>query len=198
MGAVLGLVCLLLPIPGGDVVRPFSPEGDYAGHWGVDVAASRGTPVLAPLTGQVSFAGSVAGMRTVTIDRGPMKVSLSYLDSVGVTTDSVVQAGAAVGTSGLAHGDAAVHMSVRLSGTYVDPAPFLGCRLGSISDALRLVPYPDAGAHRNPRRDVRSTASRPPPHRGGGLPPARSGSGHVHARRGALAESGPEGFGAGT
>jgi hypothetical protein len=190
MGAVLGLVCLLFPIPGGDVIRPFAPEGAYAGHWGVDVAAPAGAPVVAPLSGRVSFAGSVAGMLTVTIEQGPMKVSLSYLGSVAVARGAAVSVGEVVGTSGHAHGLEAVHLSVRLSGDYVDPAPFLGCRLGSISDALRLVPYPGSGANRNPRRNLRSAPSGPPPHRRSGLSPTRPRPDHVHAGGGAVAESG--------
>lgn len=196
MGAVLGLVCLLFPIPGGEVIRPFAPEGAYAGHWGVDIAAPAGSQVVTPLSGRVSFAGSVAGMLTVTIEQGPMKVSLSYLGSVGVTRGAVVSAGDVVGASGNSHGLEAVHVSLRLGGDYVDPAPFLGCRLGSISDALRLVPYPDAGANRNPRRNLRSAPSGASPHRRSGLPAVGTGSGHVHARRGSLAEGGPQGFGA--
>lgn len=190
MGAVLGLVCLMLPIPGGDVVRPFAPEGAYAGHWGVDVAALAGTPAVAPLSGRVSFAGSVAGMLTVTIEQGPMKVSLSYLGSVFVARGAVVSAGEVVGTSGHAHGLEAAHLSVRLFGNYVDPAPFLDCRLGSISDALRLVPYPGPGAIGNSRRDLRSPSSGSPPHRRGGLSSTRPRSDHVHAGGGAVAEGG--------
>lgn len=190
MGPVLGLVCLLLPIPGGDVIRPFAPEGAYAGHWGVDVAAPAGAPLVAPLSGRVSFAGPVAGMLTVTIEQGPMKVSLSYLGSVTVVGGASVSVGEVVGTSGRAHGLEAVHMSVRLSGEYVDPAPFLGCRLGSISDALRLVPYPGDGATRNSRRDLRPAPSGPSPHWRGGLPATGTGPNHVHARRSALAEGG--------
>lgn len=194
MAAVLGLVCLMLPFPGGDLIRPFAPEGAYAGHWGVDLAAPAGSPVSAPLDGRVSFAGSVAGMRTVTIEQGPMKVSLSYLGSVGVGPGTMVTAGDVVGTSGRAHGLDAVHLSVRLNGDYVDPAPFLGCRLGSISDALRLVPYPGGGANRNSRRDLRSAPSGSSPHGRGGPPATGSGRRHVHAGGGAVAEGRPTGL----
>lgn len=191
MAAVLGLVCLLLPYPGGDVIRPFAPEGAYAGHWGVDVAAPAGSPVSAPLGGRVSFAGSVAGMLTVTIEQGPMKVSLSYLGSVGIAPGSIVTAGEVVGRSGRAHGLAAVHLSVRLNGDYVDPGPLLGCRLGSISDALRLVPYPGGGANRNSRRNLRSAPSGPSSHGRGSPTSTGSGRGHVHAGRSAVAEGRP-------
>jgi len=153
MWLLVGFACLLAPVPGA-VQTPFAPTGAYAGHWGVDLAAEMGTAVRAPVGGTVSFAGSVAGMLTVTIVSGEMKVSVSYLSSVGVSRGDEVQAGEVVGQSGVAHGGDALHLSVRLHGQYVDPAPFLACRFGPISDALRLVPYPDRSANRIAGRNL--------------------------------------------
>src|SRR5690606_20070506 len=158
--------------------------------WGVDFAAAEGAVVKAPLAGTVSFAGLVAGMRTVTIEQGGMKVSVSYLADVEVATGQRVGRGVVIGTSGRAHGEAAVHLSVRLGGEYVDPAPFLRCSFNPISDALRLVPYPGSRANRNSRRYVRPAAPRPSPHRRGGLPATPARPGGVHAGRRPMAEGG--------
>lgn len=188
MWMAVGLVCLLAPVSG-PTVSSFAPEGLYAGHWGVDLSASVGTTVRAPLSGTISFAGSVAGTRSVTIQSGDLKVSVSYLSEVAVSRGARVERGSAVGRSGLAHGSEALHLSVRLGDRYVDPAPFLQCRFRPISEALRLVPYPGASANRNPGRNLRPSPSGPSPHRRGGLPTARPGPGGVHAGWGAVAES---------
>lgn len=129
----LFVVCLALPPVGGPVVAGFEPSTGYAGHWGVDIAADPGSEVRAPGSGVVTFAGRVAGMRSVTIrmDDG-LRVSLSYLSSVEVSAGQHVRAGAVVGRSGLAHGEAAVHLSTRIGGMYVDPMAYLRCRSGTI------------------------------------------------------------------
>ena len=55
----------------GPVLRPFVLGDDpYAGgqHRGIDIGAPAGTPVRAPISGSVSFAGTVpTGGRTITI-----------------------------------------------------------------------------------------------------------------------------------
>lgn len=196
MWVAIGLVCLLSPVDGAQT-GVFAPQGAYAGHWGVDLGTPVGTPVRAPLDGSVSFAGSVASMRTVTVQQGELKVSVSYLSTVQVSAGQRVNRGDILGTSGLAHGEPAVHLSVRLGGSYVDPGPFLRCSFRPISDALRLVPYPGGSAHRNTGRNVRPTAPRPPAHGRGRLPPARTGHGRVHAGGSSLAKSRPSRVGAG-
>ncbi|MGA7271093.1 MAG: M23 family metallopeptidase [Acidimicrobiia bacterium] len=155
MWMLVALACLLPPVPGA-VVAGFAPQGGYGGHWGIDLAAIEGAGVRAPLSGVVSFAGSVAGMQTVTVKSGEVKVSLSYLSAVASSTGERVARGQVVGRSGRAHGRGAVHMSVRINDSYTDPAPLLACRWGPISDALRLVPYPGAGANRTSRWNLRS------------------------------------------
>ncbi len=84
------LLCLQAPVPG-SVVAPFAPAGRYEGHWGIDLAARYGSPVRASGSGVVTFAGSVAGMRSVTIDHGGgLRSSVSYLSEI------LVEAGTAV------------------------------------------------------------------------------------------------------
>ena len=125
----------------GSVIAPFAPIGRYAGHWGVDFAAPIGAAVEAPASGDVSFAGPVAGRLSVSIDHGRGIVStVSYLSDVLVSRGDRVVGGAVVGRSGSSHGADGVHMSVRIEGVYVDPAFLLSCDVGDITDALRLVP----------------------------------------------------------
>lgn len=191
MWLALGLVCLMAPVDS-PVVEPYAPTGAYAGHWGVDFAAVPGTVVASPLDGRVSFAGSVAGMLTVTIERGDLKVSVSYLSEVLVTVGEEVSAGAPIARSGSAHGTEALHLSTRIGGRYVNPGPFLACAFRPLSEALRLVPYPGERANRTPGRNLRPAASGSPPHRRGGVPSARPGRRHVHAGRIPMAEGRPQ------
>ena len=147
MFAVLAIaaVCLAPPVPG-QVIAGFAPEGAYAGHWGVDFAATPGDGVKAPVAGRITFAGSVAGMRTVTIEPVPgYKVSVSYLSDITVGTGEMVERGDLVGHAGSPHGRPGVHMSVRIAAKYVDPMGLFGCTQTDITRALRLVtpPQPD-------------------------------------------------------
>lgn len=126
-------LCLAMPPVDGPVVGAFAPSPEYAGHWGVDIAAPPGSIVRAPDGGVVTFAGTVAGTNSVTIRVShDVRVSLSYLSSIEVPTGSMVAAGTVVGRSGLAHGDSAVHLSVRIGNEYVDPIGYLKCRRGTI------------------------------------------------------------------
>ncbi len=118
----------VIPVAGGDVVRTYAPVGQYAGHWGVDLAASIGTPVRAVLSGTVSFSGTVAGVITVTVDHGRgLRTSYSYLTSRAVRRGDVVAAGAILGKSGEDRSVAALHLSLRLGGQYRDPMRMLLC-----------------------------------------------------------------------
>lgn len=136
--AVLIMMCFMSPVTG-PVLSPYAPVGQYAGHWGIDIAAPVGSDVRSPVEGVVSFAGTVAGMRTVTVRTSDStRVSLSYLDSIEVSTSDEVNAGDIVGTSGRAHGINALHVSVRIAGEYVDPERFFSCAEG----VIRLLPDP--------------------------------------------------------
>ena len=169
VGLVVGAICLVAPV-NGPVVGEYSPIGSYGGHWGIDYAVPMGTPVRAPSEGRVTFAGSVAGMRSVTIEPVPgFKVSVSYLSAVRVASGTIVARGEVIGVSGAPHGAEGVHLSTRIDGRYVDPASQLGCRDTDITRALRLKtppgPYPRRRAHRDLRWDFRSDPHRPSPRR---------------------------------
>lgn len=106
-----------------------APADDYAaGHRGIDVAASIGTPAVAVASGRVSFAGAVAGRGVVSIDHGGGLVST--LDSVdpSVSTGDEVDQGSTVGTVSIGHCPASapcLHLGARVDGRYVDPLPYL-------------------------------------------------------------------------
>ncbi len=106
--ASLGAPCgfLVMPVQG-PIVRDFAPVGRFAGHWGVDIAVAEGTVVGAPGPGVITFAGSVAGRLSVTVDHGGgIKTSVSYLGSIAVTYGVRVAARHVVGRSGVDHGAA--------------------------------------------------------------------------------------------
>lgn len=181
----IAAVCLSPPVSG-PVVASYGPIGQYGGHWGIDYAADVGEPLRAPTSGRVTFAGSVAGMRTITIEPVPgFKVSLSYLSQIQASAGEYVGRGQTVGRAGAPHGVPGAHLSTRINGRYVDPASQLGCHDTDISRALRLVtppqPYPRRRANRNPRRDLRSDSHRSPPRRRVRSAPtsARSRAGHT-------------------
>ena len=180
----IAAVCLSPPVDG-PVVAGYAPTGQYSGHFGVDFAADVGEKVGAPVSGTVTFAGSVAGMQTVTIEPvSGFKVSLSYLSEVLVASGTSVSRGSIVGLAGMPHGTPGVHLSTRIDGAYVDPATQLGCRDTDITRALRLVtppePYPRRRANWNSRRDLRPYPRRPSPHRRVLPTPGRPRSGLDH------------------
>jgi murein DD-endopeptidase MepM/ murein hydrolase activator NlpD len=116
----------------GPVIRGFEPPlGPYgAGHRGIDIAAPFGTPFRAPAPGVISFAGTVAGHRFVSIDHGGGVVSsYSWVSQILVRKGDAVGRGTVVGLTGFGHPGADpphVHIGVRVDGVYVDPLSFLG------------------------------------------------------------------------
>jgi murein DD-endopeptidase MepM/ murein hydrolase activator NlpD len=135
----LVLACVLTWPVAGSVVGEFAPSGRFGGHWGIDVEAVYGTPVRSPMSGRVVFAGSVAGMRTVSVDGADgLRVSLSYLSGIEVEAGGTVAVGDVLGASGLAHGREAVHISARVDGRYTDPRLLFSCRY-DVTAGLRLV-----------------------------------------------------------
>lgn len=121
----------------GTPIREFSPLGMYAGHWGVDYAMEEGTDVLATAGGLVTFAGTIVGVQSVTVDLGGgLRASYSYLSSTSVTRGAYVHPGQVIGQSGVDHGAEALHVSTRVDGRYVDPAFLFKCTTGTV----RLMP----------------------------------------------------------
>jgi murein DD-endopeptidase MepM/ murein hydrolase activator NlpD len=111
------------------VMRPFvAPPTRYgAGHRGVDLAApGDGSPVVAPTSGVVHFAGRVVDRGVVTIRAGQLLVTVEPV-TASVATGDVIRAGEPVGTLELGHcAEACVHVGVREAGEYVSPMLWLG------------------------------------------------------------------------
>src|SRR5437763_11845816 len=121
----------------GPVVEKFKLGDDpYAAgqHRGIDIGAPTGTGVVAPISGIVSFAGTVpVSGRTLTIQtRDGYSVTLTHLGSTGTERGDAVGEGstiATIGPSGTPEHDVAyVHLGIRRSedpNGYVDPLRFL-------------------------------------------------------------------------
>ncbi|MEE1295567.1 MAG: M23 family metallopeptidase [Bifidobacterium sp.] len=127
------------PVRGGVAVRAFDgPELPWqSGHRGVDMAASQGEPLLAPIDATVSFVGTVGGKRVVSLAHGDW--TLTFEPAVtDLRNGSRVARGERCGTVGTGsdHCDGScVHWGIRLQGRrYLDPATFLS------ASRIRLVP----------------------------------------------------------
>lgn len=169
LAAISASACLSVGSLQGTVVRPFAPVGRYAGHWGIDIASPSGGSVVSVGAGTVSFSGSVAGRRSVTITHaGGVQTSYSYLASASVSRGQQVRRGERIGTAGQHGGVPSFHLSLRIDGVYRDPMILFRC-LGPPGLGLWLAPrrtlvgfpYP-AGRVRNTRRHVRPATHRPP------------------------------------
>lgn len=123
--AAQGSVSLIPPVEG-SVTRHFEqPDSIWGpGHRGIDLAVVDGTAVRAAAAGQVTFAGTVAGIQAVTIDHGSgIETTYSILQEVLVNRGDRVEQGTWIGHSGSTHpgGDDGVHVGLKIGGAYVDP-----------------------------------------------------------------------------
>ena len=203
---MLALALLVPPIvdyssPPGPVLAGYAPMGRYAGHWGVDFGAPPGSLVRAVLPGTVTFSGFVVENLSVTVHyRGGMRTSYSFLSRLAVSQGEVLNRGDLVGESGLAHGIASWHLSLRLGYIYADPMQLFGCH-SSPGSALWLVSFTSRSslyavgrAERHTRRNFRPT-SRGAPHGWGGCnKPARSRRCDLCHRRGPISKGGGAAF----
>jgi peptidoglycan hydrolase-like protein with peptidoglycan-binding domain len=107
----------------------FGPRG-IRFHAGIDLIASRGTPVGAADAGRVVFAGPAAGgwgKLVVIAQTAGVRTMYAHLRSVTVRLGQRVATGDRVGTVG-ATGEASgphLHFEVRVRGAAVDPRPAL-------------------------------------------------------------------------
>jgi murein DD-endopeptidase MepM/ murein hydrolase activator NlpD len=129
----------------GAVLRGFDPpENPYgSGHRGIDIADPFGTPVIAPASGTVAFAGKVGGHLFVTLDHGGgLESTYSWLSEAMVHKGDVVTPGEVIALSGEGHPGSTLpshlHFGVKLDGSYVDPLAYLSA--GSVVDLIRLAP----------------------------------------------------------
>jgi murein DD-endopeptidase MepM/ murein hydrolase activator NlpD len=120
------------PVPNGQFRSPFGMRrhpilGYSRMHWGVDWAAPRGTPIIAPGNGVVEKAGWSSGYGKQTIIRHANGYETSYSHQTkfakGIKPGARVRQGQVigyVGTTGLSTGPH-LHYEMRVNGTRVDP-----------------------------------------------------------------------------
>jgi len=107
-------------------IRYVNNEISSSRHSGLDLAAPKGTPVLAPNNGRVTFAmeGLLSPGNTVVIDHGMgLFTSYYHLDTINVKKGDEVKKGdviGTVGTTGFSTGPH-LHYAVSIYNTYVNP-----------------------------------------------------------------------------
>ena len=108
------------PLPSGTFMRGF-----YAGHSGLDIAASAGTPILAANGGPVLYAGwnSWGYGNTVVIGHGPFSTLYGHMSSLAVACGNTVSAGQVIGYVGSTGNSSGphLHLEVRYQNQPQDP-----------------------------------------------------------------------------
>lgn len=133
--------CLLLPLTKGAYwpSSPFGPRRRANGRWGfhrgIDMAASRGTPIKSAGAGVVIEAGFVRGYgNTVVVDHGHgMKTRYAHMSAIKTRKGKHVKAGEIIGKVGATGyvrkrpgGDGShLHFEVEVNGTRMNPSYFL-------------------------------------------------------------------------
>lgn len=99
-----------------------------AGHRGITVATTTGSPVRAVTAGVIVFVGQVARVLYVVEDIGRgARVTYGRLDSSSIVAGSSVAAGDIIGVS-----SDQFYLGVRVQGSYVNPLQYLGFRQGRL------------------------------------------------------------------
>jgi len=116
----------------GNRVHPVTGEPGF--HAGVDLRAPVGTPLHAPMSGEVTVSSSTNGGNTITIRNADgWRVNMMHLSRMFVSSDMSVGAGTIIGETGMTGRATAPHLHFELknpNGTAVDPFPFLTGQLG--------------------------------------------------------------------
>lgn len=106
------------------------PDGASKYHEGIDIAAPKGTGVLAALSGKVAYTGnSSAKGNYIIIDHGTgLQTEYAHLNSIDVRGGQNVAAGQQIGTVGSTGISSGNHLDFRMkeNGTYIDPLKFSG------------------------------------------------------------------------
>ena len=113
-----------------DVLRRFDLPHPYAaGHRGIDLATSAGSPVLSPDDGVVHFAGVVVDRPVLSVRHQSGLISSFEPVEASVAAGDAVRRGEVIGTVSVAVTHApngGLHLGARLDGAYVDPLALLG------------------------------------------------------------------------
>ncbi|MFE0702834.1 M23 family metallopeptidase [Streptomyces sp. NPDC058872] len=134
--SLLTALAVLWPVgpPPPEVLRGWRPPpGPYAaGHRGIDLAASPGTPVLAPTAGTITFAGPVGGrgVLTLTLPRSgapPLRTTFTPVRPL-LPAGSRVAAGARIAevTAGSHCPRACLHWGLLRGSRYLNPLLLMG------------------------------------------------------------------------
>lgn len=116
-------------------------------HKGIDIAAKRGSDVLAAASGKVIFSGWKKGYgKTVTIEHQDGLTTLyAHMDKLFIKAGQEVEEGSrigAVGRTGLTTG-AHLHFELMADGKHINPVPETGWKLQDNDDAmLAALPTP--------------------------------------------------------
>jgi len=109
------------PLPSGTYMRGF-----YAGHSGIDLASSTGTPILAANGGPILYAGwnSWGYGNTVVIGHGPFSTLYGHMSSLAVACGNTVSAGQVIGYVGSTGNSSGphLHFEVRYQNQPQDPS----------------------------------------------------------------------------
>ena len=115
----------------GYISRSFRPEEDNPRmrHYGVDLAVSIGTPVIATADGVVTFAGwdSTFGYKVVLTHADNVETIYGHNDSLTVQVGDEVKFGQTIATSGNTGISTAphVHYEIRKNGISINPEEFI-------------------------------------------------------------------------
>lgn len=127
LGLVLSLVCPVV-LPTLPVLDPYrEPDCHWCtGNRGIEYVTRVGAAVGAAASGEVTFAGHVAGVAYVVVRAGDGSlVTHGGLSSISVARGATVVAGDEVGRAG-----ASLHLGLRRDGMYVDPTSCASPRVG--------------------------------------------------------------------
>jgi murein DD-endopeptidase MepM/ murein hydrolase activator NlpD len=114
------------PVPG-PVHDPYRPPPCRwcPGNRGIDFAANAGDPVAAVADGTIVFAGSVGDDLFVVESVDDLRVTYGYLGEIAVTVGQRVRRAEVIGRA-----QGPVHVGLRRSTTYLDPAPWFLVQVG--------------------------------------------------------------------
>ena len=158
--------CLLPPVDA-PVTDPFRlPACTYCpGNRGIEFGPAPGSAVVAAASGEVTFAGTVAGVRWIVVRHGDgLLASYGRLDGLRVRAGQEVAAGEWIATT-----TERFYFGLRDGDLPVDPGPLLGRR----RYPTRLVP--SDGSPARPAGPGRLVCGAAPPGRPPGRPQARAG-----------------------
>ncbi len=121
---------MTFPLPITDRAYITSYWGDGRGHKGLDIASPKGTDVYAALDGTVTYSGWQNGYGNIVIIQHDDKTATAYAHNsklIAKKGDKVTagQVIAEVGSTGRSTGNH-LHFEVRINGTKVDAAPYIG------------------------------------------------------------------------